>query len=224
MKLVNSQINYTIDFMENIVNVLVVENPDIMTELITNLWRQCNGADGSFVLSDDEELKIDKNMNIIINPFDIDFNSKKILSALFNSMSQRANDCIEQKTLINASIINVLDDILLHESYPGIEHSLDFSWIDVFKIYNVKIEQNHDTLIQKLIEYIKILVNYCGVRILCLVNIKSFLSDNEIKELYKYAGLSKMQLLLVESNEKEALSCENICIIDNDRCIINKSC
>ena len=222
MKLVNSKINYSIEFKENIVNILVIENQSVMSQVVQSLWKQCNGNDGDFCLSEEKTLKIDKLMCTIINPFSIDFNNKKIISALYNNLAQNANDFIEEKAKINASIIALLDDIIDREDCHNIDYSLDFSWHDLFKIYNIKIEETQETLLISLIEYLKILVNYCGIKIVSFINLKSYLSEEEILELYKYSNYNKIQLLLIESTERTILQNEMVHIVDADKCIINK--
>lgn len=222
MKLVNSKIDYLVDFKENIVNVLVLENQDVMSYVVYDLWNQCAGNDGDFILSDKKELKLDKNMQLIINPFDIDFNNKKIISTLYNNLSQIANEYVEEKAYINANILSLLDDIILKDKYPNIEYSLDFSWNDIFKLYSVKIEDNTETLISRLIDYMNLISSYIDVKILTLVNIKSYLSENELIELYQSASYNKIQLLLIESIERKILSNEEVCIVDSDKCIIEK--
>ncbi len=54
-----------------------------------------------------------------------------------------------------------------------------------------------------------------------LVNIKQYLTENEISELYKLAMYSKIQLVLIEFNMYGKKSeYEDIYIIDKDSCII----
>lgn len=183
---------------------------------------QCNGNDGDFLLSEEKTLKIDKLMCTIINPFSIDFNNKKIISALYNNLAQNANDFIEEKAKINASIIALLDDIIDKEDYPNIDYTLDFSWNDLFKIYNIKINDVPETLLICLIEYLKVLINYCGIKVVGFINIKSYLSEEEILELYTYASYNKIQLILIESTERTILPNEIVHIVDADKCIINK--
>ena len=62
----------------------------------------------------------------------------------------------------------------------------------------------------------------CRCRILCLVNIKSYLNDSEIQQLYEMAFYNKMYLLLIEDFEKESKDCEQVYIIDKDLCLIQK--
>ena len=87
---------------------------------------------------------------------------------------------------------------------------------------SVKIEENTGTLFSRLIDYMKLISSYIGAKILTLVNIKSYLSENELIELYQSVSYNKIQLLLIESVERKLLSNEDVCIVDSDKCIINK--
>lgn len=222
MKLVDSKLNLSIEMSENVVNVLVVENKITLSYVIENIWKQCNGQEGDFVLSENKMIKIDKEMEVIINPFDLNFNNKKIISALYSNLSEKANELIEEKAELNSKIINFLDKIILSESYAGIEFALDFSWNDLFKMYNIKIDDNYNSLLNRMTEYIKLITNFCGIKVLCIINIKTYLSEQELSELYACANHNKIFLLLIEASESEKLFNEKIIIIDEDDCLIVK--
>lgn len=79
MKLVHSELGIKIVIVENRANVLVVENPMIFRKIIEDVLNQINGFDGELVLStDDKLLALSKNIELVIDPFNIDLNSKKI--------------------------------------------------------------------------------------------------------------------------------------------------
>lgn len=222
MKLVNSKLDLKIDMKENNVDVIVVEDNQSMVAVVSNLWKQCNGEEGEFVLSENGIIKFNKNVDMIINPFELNFNNKKISSALFNELSEIGNEFIEQKSELNTRIIELIDNIILKSSYLGIEYSIDFMWNDLFKMVGIKIDEEYDSLLSKLVEYMKIISKLCKIKILILVNIKAYLTIEEIEDLYINASYNKIQLVLIESYEKEKLDGENVYIIDNDKCVIIK--
>ena len=88
MKLVNTYYNLEMDIVENQVIVLSVENPIAYAKLVGDLWKQVNGEDGSYILSDCEKVKnISKEIECILNPFALDCNSKKIISRLYQELN-----------------------------------------------------------------------------------------------------------------------------------------
>ena len=93
MKLVNSKYNLDIEFEENISNTLVLENKQHMIDVIQNLILQLKGDEGDFVLSSEKNVKFDKVVEFITNPFEIDFNNKKIATKLFEQLTAVASEC-----------------------------------------------------------------------------------------------------------------------------------
>ena len=66
MNLAYSEYGLNIEFKENVVNHLVIENQDLLTQIVSELYGQCNGSDGEFILSDEtKELKIEKEVSIV---------------------------------------------------------------------------------------------------------------------------------------------------------------
>ena len=222
MKLVNSKLGLCIEMQENNTDILVVEDKSTMVSVVSDLYNQCNGIEGDFVLSEDSIIKIEKNMEIIVNPFDINFNNRKIISALYNELSIIGNEYPIQKNELNRKIVDLIDNLILASNYTGIEYNIEFSWNDLFKLMGIKIDEKYDSILSKIIEYMKITSNLCGIKILTLVNIKAYLTEKELMDLYLNASYNKVQLLLIDSYEQEKLNGESIYIIDRDKCLITK--
>ena len=75
-----------IEFKEGIVNVFEIYNQKLFSEIINTINNQCNGEDddNSIVLMENEKrLKIEKNVYLLTDLFNIDFNAKKILNKIY---------------------------------------------------------------------------------------------------------------------------------------------
>jgi len=223
MKLVNSKYGIEIQFKENHVNILVIENPESMNDIINSLFLALKGESDDFMLWDDlKQIRMDKCTDILIDYFNIDFNSKKIISALYSEMNQIFEDEDITKALINKNIVDALDIGLLKIPYECISYNLDFEWKDLFKFYNVKIDSSYSTLEETIIEYIKIIVNFCSTKLLVLVNAHNYLSIDSLRNIYQMAFYEKLALLFIESHEYLQEPDEEMMIIDKDNCIILK--
>lgn len=222
MKLVNSHYGLEIKLEENYVNVIVSENASTMSRLVNDLINQCMGMEGNFVLSDNKILKMEKESEIIVNPFQLDFGNKKILNALYSGMIETAINYEMDKSKINSELIELLDNISIDQTYSGISYSLDLEWTSIFKMYNVHLDDDYEDLITKITEYIKVLSCLCHIHILFLINIKSFLTVEELQALYLCAHYNKINLVLLETTETEKIVGENIIILDKDDCLIVK--
>lgn len=220
MRLSCFDLGIDIHFYENIVNVLVIENQEIFTLFLEKLMSQEDDEAGILLSEEETKLPIGKWVEIIHSPFFLDLNSKKILSHLYQEIKVISDtEFTEEVENINSAIVSYLDHLLLKVPYP-ITFNLELDVLAMFKQYEVRMEQNQLPLCERLLNYMQLIQLLCGVKLIVLVNIKSYLSNAQLQEIYKTAFYNKIQLLLLESSEKDVLSEEKYCIIDKDKCVI----
>ena len=223
MKLAYGKYQMCLDLRENEPIVFVLENPHVFAEFLQDFQNQISGSEESFALSEGEkEYKLSKVVDYVMDPFSLDFNKKAILNKLYAKMNVLGDEMVQEKAEVNASMLRILETILEELPYQNVEYQYDFAWQELFKLYGVKINCEYESLIEKLTEYIKISSTLAGFGVLLLVNVKNYLTKEEIKELYQQAAYSKTKLLLVEGQEREKLEGEKITIIDKDLCVIVK--
>lgn len=224
MRLVNVSYNIDIEFAENCTEIISIEGPDIYTEFIQELISQLDGEAGNFVLSEkNDTLKMDKKVEFIFNPFGVDFNEKRIISKAYNVLKDSAEGLDELREKINSSIVNILDEVILRSPYDNFVYNLDLDWNTLFKLYDVRVQFEEGKLVDKLIQYIKMLAELLGIRVIFLLNISTFLTKYELQELCKSAQYEKVNLVLLEQRELELTDVKSRShIIDCDRCLIIK--
>ena len=222
MKLVNSKYNLNIEFGENESYALIVENKEYMQDIVYNLLKQTNGGVGDFVLSDEKELNISKNLILITEPFTIEFNDRKITGKLYDKLVDIAKDYTEEYNLINSNVVNALDKVTNSIEYSNVEYNLEFEWKNLFKLYNIKIGEDYSSLFDKIQEYIKILVDILSMKVIIFLNLKEYLHKEQIEDIQKICEYKKVSLLLLESQERNKLDNEKTFIVDKDRCLIVK--
>lgn len=222
MKFIYGEWELNLEFRENEVQVVTIENREYFSAFLQNLYNQSQGIDGKIILSEGEKvLSLNKVVEIIWNPFSVDINNRKILSKLFQELKTISIE--EQYTEIcelNSKVINYLDDLNLKIPYP-IQFHLDLDILDLYKVYGVQLDTEGIDMFERLLQYIKVLKTLCGIRLLVFINMKNYLSEKQIKELYKTAFYYKMNLLLVEAHQGKNLECEKNQLIDEDMCFIH---
>ena len=72
----------------------------------------------------------------------------------------------------------------------------------------------------KIINYIKILSSLTKFNTIVFLNLKAFLDDWELKEVYKIAFYNKIHIVLIESYLYDKLDSENTTVFDKDLCVI----
>lgn len=222
MKLVNSKYNLSIEFNENESYSLVVENKEYMQDIVENLIRQVKGENGDFILSENKEMNISKNIYFIVEPFTIEFNDRKIMSKLYEKLLLITNDYPEAYNIINTDIVQALEKVTTDSEYSNIEYNFEFDWKGLFKLYNIRIGEDYNSLFEKIQEYIKILVDIMSIKVIVFLNLKEYLSNEQMDAIQSMCQYKKIILFMLESQERDRLSNEKIFIVDKDRCLIVK--
>lgn len=206
---------------ENRVNVLVIENQRALVNIIEMLRIQNEGNAGDFVIAEDEKVyPFHQIARVILEPFSLDFNEKKMQTQLFQEIKEEINDSFfVEWTQLQQRMIQYLDEVLLKVPYPVIyAENID---INAFlKMVKVSLEKDGDGFLEKIVQYIRILSALCGVKVIFFLHLKMFLSEEELRALYQEAAYQKIQLVLIESIVYDKIENEDVCIIDQDMCII----
>lgn len=224
MRLVHAEYQIDIILQENEIAIFVIESPVMFSKVLEELYRQCNGEKGEFVLSEREQLKnLAKDTIFVTNPFSLNYDDKKIVQRLYQELAEitRQNMYL-QISESNAAIINYLEQLILQVPYP-ICFDTEENLIGLFKLYNVSIdcEISNTGLLERLVTYMKLANQLCQINVMIFLNLKSYLSENELISLYEMAAYEKMYLFLIENKQTNRLEKEKIFILDKDLCIIN---
>lgn len=223
MNLVNAEYGIDIKLSDEYINELLIENPDSFTMIVSQLYQGCNGKECEWILSENDRiLKLDKTCEFVDNPLQIDFNNKKIQNRLYSEMLETCNGLVLEKSAINYNIVQHLEKVINSLPYEYVAYDIEFDWTNLFKMYNVRIEVDDSTLLETLVEYIRVLSFLCQMKVVVFLNLRSYLDIKSITELHKMAMYYKISILLIESCEREKLPDSKTVIIDKDNCLILK--
>lgn len=197
MRLVSAKYGIDMEIRENMVNVLVVEAPDIFSRVIEELMCQIEGEPGTFILSEQDVIKtISKNADMIVNPFRVDCNEKRIQQKLFQELSVIMNESFGERTVyLQGQIISYLEELLQKVPYP-LDFDVEGSMPGLLKMCHVEVVNQGDTLVEKIVNYMKALRQFCAIKVIFAVNLKLYLTLTELMELYKFVFYEKISLML----------------------------
>lgn len=216
--------NNEIVFTDSHVNILEISNINFFQKVVKDFNDFYNGTkdDNEIVLIDDEgkSLNMSKNIMTIIDVFNIDFNSKKILNKLYEKISRN----IRLESSINEEYNNSIQNVI--RFIRNIVNDLSFDYEmkevlqpeDILKILSLKIDTNYyETLQEKIFFLFDIISEFNLTNILIIPNLKTFIDSDDIIEIYKYAKIKKINLLLIEKGISEKiLSYEKKILIDEE--------
>lgn len=222
MRLINAEWNLDVQFKENMVNQVVIEEPQIYVAILSELYAQINGGEGKFLLSQGEkECSISKDMDIVINPFGITANCRKMQTKLQTELKEELSEFFYSEYLtVQAEVLRLWEQVTAHLPYE-LEYADAIEMGSFLKLGDIKFVEETGDLLSSICQYIKLLQWLLNVKVLVLVNIKSYLTKEQIELLYQEAFYDKVQLLLIESREDYHLDSESVIIIDKDKCLIS---
>lgn len=222
MKLVERELGIELELKENQVSVLIIENISRRLSIINQLYEQVLGQEGTWILVNGEKTyEIRKKCDIILEPFSLELNNRRVRTKLYEEIKEIANeDCYEAGLQLHSYICNYLEVVLQRIPYP-IQYNDSWDVNNILKMYNVEILDECNNVYERLLNYIRIMNQICGVQIFIIINLKQFLTETQIVELYKIISYSKINVVLIEFNTSgNRFPQEDIYILDADDCII----
>lgn len=213
-------LNNKIVFEEGKINVLEIYNKKLFYNLITILNENDSGQeDNQIVLFEDGiRVSIEKNVFVLTDMFNVDFNSKKITNKLYNLLAENIKNR-QDNELENISL--ELRNYLIEEinELPfefNMKSELELS--DLLKAFDLKIDTMCYTSVVEKIEFFIAIISILKIAtILVIPNLKTYLDDDELLEIYKYSIYNNVKLLVIESKSSdELLKYETKNIIDEE--------
>lgn len=207
-------------FNNEIINVLQVEDAKCYTQIIDILNQKINGYENNeiFLLDEnEEEMRIDKNMYMIFDLFNIEYNSKKVLNRIYDVISENIQNSQELKM---EQLIIKLRNYLIEEinelPFEFVMKS-EISMQELLKTFDLKIDNiNYTNVIERIELLIDLFSTLNIAKILVIPNLKMYLSEEELVELYKYSLYNNINLLIIERNIRNKLKYEKILAIDEN--------
>ncbi len=222
MKLVHQELEGQIMIDTKNPCLWVIESPSRLSKVLQELIMQVDGKEGDFVLSEKEkEFDISKCVELIVNPFTVNINDKKILNRLYSELSELAYG--ENMYLLTQEVLAKLQSYVFkieqESSYVlGMDEDIDIS--TVWKLLGVKFENYADDFFENIIKYVKVITEVLKKRLIILVNIGSYLTETQMDDLIKVSIYEEIPMLFIENMERTFSKEVTRYIIDSDECEI----
>ena len=224
MKIINKNWQRKIEIEDNIIYTVVFENKKYYRGNIFELINQHKGNEGSYILSsDNKEISFDKNSYIITDIFNIDINSKKVLTKIYNSLLKEIIEDIPSFNELSTNIRLYFEKLIFNSSLE-IEQGEEIDMSSLLKLGDFKLYVEQDDILEKFVKFLKVLTELCGCKIIFVVGLHTVFTQDEIIEIYKEVCLNKINIINIEYQQFYNLSNENykeiVYIFDKDNCEI----
>ncbi len=192
MNLKLSFIENSIELSDEYIRCVEIENKKYFYRIVDILNNYARGI----ILEDsmfNEEVKI----KVYIDYFNLDFNNRKIINNVYKLINLSASED-NQESLRNTykKLIKQYHNILENIDIPLVinqELNLD----ELSK--NLNIEIKIDDLVKNIFTIIDICKEIKDVDIIFFVNLKDYLNNEELNEIYKYAIYNKIVIAMIDS-------------------------
>lgn len=221
MKFIYNPCGISETLSENEVLVLSIENPRIYNEIVGHIYEQVHGGISPIIVSEGEKsLNLSKTAILVDSPFRIDANERSVITKLYHELKENAQSILYQKMItLNGQIVSFLNEVVQSVPYI-IDSDSELNLEGLFKLYSLKLAVSDATILERLVDYIKIMARLCSYKLFFLQNIKLFFTPEELGMLYEMASYEKINLVLLEGHFLSHLTGEKNIVIDNDACMI----
>ena len=224
MKIINNNWQRQIVLEDNLIHTIVFENKKYYRENILELIRQHKGQEGSFILSNNnKEVSFDKNSYFISDLFNIDINNKKIITKIYGELLKVITDDIAEYNKITSYIREYFETLVFNNNLD-LEYNDEVEVNSLLKLGDFKIQFEESNYLEKLIKFLKVLVELCNIKVIFIVGLYRVFSVEEVKKIYKEVCLNKINIINIESEQQgiKKSDCYNelVYIFDKDNCEI----
>lgn len=135
---------------------------------------------------------------------------------------QVEEDIIEYNQL--TSVIKRYFERLIFNNNLDLEQDEEIDVMALLKLGDFKIHFEESNYLEKIIKYMRVLIDLCGVKVIFLIGLHSIFNDDEIRQFYKEICLNKIKIVNIETQQFNDYSSEGykelIYIFDKDNCEI----
>lgn len=200
MKLNVNYIDNSLNIDDSNVLCVEIENKKYFYRFIKDLNNISNGIGNEDIIiyEDDKEINLTNKIKILVNYFDLELNNKK----LSNDIVKYINDNIDEEIKFKLSqeilkIIKIYKNVLNEFDMPlVIDENLSVE--SITKNLKISLDEKSE-LLENLLLLIDLERTIKCNELLVFVNLKQYLSKEELNELYKYSLYNKIKIMLVDS-------------------------
>lgn len=162
-------------------------------------------------------MKMNKELYMIFDLFNIDYDNKKVVTKLYEIIAERIKN--SEEYMIEDLSLKMRNYLIQEINELPFEFIMkdEIDTIDLLKAFNLKIDEaNYTTILERLELVIDLITTLKLATVLILPNLKMYLKEEDLLELYKYSLYNNVKLLLIERGiSQNKLKYEEVYQINN---------
>lgn len=219
MNLAHPQLDRVLTLDGERVATLVIEQPQFFRALLQDIDSQLAGSKGRTVLSHDNRiLPLDRHAELIDSFLHFQLGRKPLLNRLTSRLEALALD--EEHYLRTAQLTGELENYIMELSMdlPCDAYCSKMSFGGILRAVGVDIVDDHESELERLLDYMELTRELEHERLFILVNLRSYYSDAEVEAFFASVLSHEFLILPVDSVSRARLSNELRVTVDDDLC------
>lgn len=219
MNLAHPQLNQVMTLDGDRVATLVIEQPQFFRAFLQDIDAQLAGGRGRTVLSHNNHiLPFDRHAELIDGFLRFQLGRKPLLSRLTNRLETIAME--EDHYLRTAQLTCELEKYIMELSMdlPCSVFCSKMSFGGILRAVGVDIVDDHESDLERLLDYMELTRELEHERLFILVNLRSYYSDAEVEAFFASVLSHEFRILPVDSVSRTRLGNEQRITIDDDLC------
>lgn len=222
MKLVHPDWEKTVILDGTKVPLISIENPQCLYHTLKELEEESRTGIGNFVLSHGGRiLDMKKQFLFVPSPWDMDLNDRKLTTKLIACITGKAQDetYYRKSEELCGTIQNWLEELTMDIPLP-VAYDLDVDLEALFKALHVHLEEQGESLAEKMLTFMKSWDILCGETAFAFYGFRNLMALEERPLFYENAKEENLNFVLIEGPCHDTIEAEDLFIIDKDLCQI----
>ncbi|MBQ6449615.1 type II-A CRISPR-associated protein Csn2 [bacterium] len=203
------------------VNELIVENSQFFRRIIQDFYQHEDDGSGISLIDQGQALDFASDIETVINPTQLDFNNRRVTLNFFKLLTQASlneNNYLPTQEL-KATLASYLVDLVESTQINFQIGTDDFALTQLAKAVNLHLISDENFL-TRLIEYQEVMRELGKVKLTVWINLRSFLTNEQLQQLLAANNERELNALLLESTPRQPIRSLPRMIIDKQLCQI----
>ncbi len=222
MNLVTKYLENSLEIKSKTINTLVIEDTHYFSLFLKGLIEATEIESDEFELIEDyKTVDMTKYVEVIFDIFNLEANSANILKKMYSELEEDLNtqEVYTKKVELESIIANITDELIYRSRFSLKVGEINYQ--NLFKAIEIEFDYEKNSVLERLIEYIKVTSELLKIKVYIIVNLDSFLSEEELVELEKFLLYNDIKVLALQNAiRREVKPSENLRIVDKDLCEI----
>ena len=169
------------------------------------------------VFIDNDKLVNIKDIIIFNDILSFNFNDKTIITKLYNKLSKSIISNVEIDNELKKYFMKISNILYDEIEYYNVDIDLneEIDLVKYFKLAGIEFDNKYNNLIDKFIDILEIYSELYD-QTMIFINVLSYFSNEEIREILKYITYKKISVLFLENSYNRSVYFENKYVIDDD--------